>query len=52
MSSSSTPEPPGDDAARLALDEVEEVEALLEQRRPQAEAALAEGATPVGAAAG
>ena len=43
MSSSSTPERAGDDSAKLALDDVEEVEALLEQRRPQAEAALAEG---------
>jgi putative spermidine/putrescine transport system permease protein len=43
MSSSSTPERAGDDAARLALDDVEEVEALLEQRRPQAEAALGDG---------
>ena len=42
MSSSSTPEPPGDDAARVALDVVDEVEAILEQRPPQAEAALAD----------
>ena len=40
MSSSSTPEPPGSEAARLALDEVEEAEAILEQRPPKAEAAL------------
>jgi putative spermidine/putrescine transport system permease protein len=43
MSSSSTPEHAGDDAARLALEEVEEVEAILEQRPPKAEAALGEG---------
>ena len=43
MSSSSTPERPGDEAARLALDEVEEAEAILEQKSPQAEAALGEG---------
>jgi putative spermidine/putrescine transport system permease protein len=40
MSSSSTPEQPGDDATRLALEEVEEVEAILEQRPPKTEAAL------------
>ena len=44
MSSSSTPDPPGDDAAKLALDEVDEVEAILEQRPPQAEEALGDGA--------
>ena len=33
---------PGDEAARVALDEVDEVEAILEQRPPQAEAALAD----------
>ena len=43
MSSSSTPEPPGDEAARLALDEVEEAEAILEQRSPKAETALGDG---------
>jgi putative spermidine/putrescine transport system permease protein len=43
MSSSSTPDPPQDSAAKLALDEVDEVEAILEQRPPQAEAALGEG---------
>ncbi len=43
MSSSSTPERPGDEAARLALDEVREAEAILEQKSPQAEAALGEG---------
>ena len=32
----------GDDAARLALDEVDEVEAILEQRPPRAEEALAD----------
>ena len=44
MSSSSMPEPPGGEAARLALDEVEEAEAILEQRPPKAEKALGEGA--------
>ena len=43
MSSSSTPERPGDEAARLALDEVREAEAILEQKSPKAEAALGEG---------
>ena len=43
MSSSSTPEAQGDDAARVALDEVEEVEAILEQRPPRTEEALGEG---------
>jgi putative spermidine/putrescine transport system permease protein len=43
MSSSSTPEHPGDEGARLALDEVEEVEAFLDQRPPKAETALGEG---------
>src|SRR6186997_1871267 len=43
MSSSSTPEPPGKDAARIALDEVEEAEAVLEQRPPRDEGALGEG---------
>jgi putative spermidine/putrescine transport system permease protein len=44
MPSSSTPEPPGDEATRLALDEVDEVEAILEQQPPKAEAALGEAA--------
>ena len=52
MSSSSTPEPLGDDAARVALDEVDEVEAILEQRPPQAEEALGDGRDAVAAAAG
>jgi putative spermidine/putrescine transport system permease protein len=43
MSSSSTPEHLGDDAARLALEEVEEAEAVLEQHPKKAEAALGEG---------
>jgi putative spermidine/putrescine transport system permease protein len=43
MFSSSAPEPPVDDAARLALDEVQEAEAILEQRLPKAEKALGEG---------
>ena len=42
MSSSSTPEPPGLEGTRLALDEVEEVEAILEQQPPKVEAALGE----------
>ena len=41
MPSSSGPEPPGD-APRLALEEVEEAEAILEQQPPQAERALGE----------
>ena len=43
MSSSSTPERPGDEATRLALDEVLEAEAVLEQRPRKLEAALGEG---------
>jgi putative spermidine/putrescine transport system permease protein len=43
MSSSSTPERPGDEAARLALDDVQEAEAILDQQSPKAEAALGEG---------
>jgi putative spermidine/putrescine transport system permease protein len=47
MSSSSTPEPtpepPGPEAPRLAIEEVEEAEALLEQKPPRAEKALGEG---------
>ena len=45
MSSSSGPEPPrpDDEAQRIALGEVEEVEALLEQKPRQAEKALGEG---------
>ena len=43
MSSSSTPEPPPD-ASRLAIEEVEEAEAILRQRPPEAEAALGEAA--------
>lgn len=42
MSSSSTPEHPGSDASRAALQEVEEAEALLAQRPQQAEKALGE----------
>ncbi len=42
MSSSSASEPPGGEVARLALDEVEEVEAILEQTPPKAEVALGE----------
>jgi putative spermidine/putrescine transport system permease protein len=44
MSSSSTPELPDPAAAQLALDEVEEVEAILEQQPPKAEKALGEAA--------
>ena len=43
MSSSSTPEHPGGEAARLALEEVREAEAILEQRLPKSEAAHGEG---------
>ena len=43
MPSSSTPEPPGDEARLLALEEVEEAEAILEQKPQKAEAALGEG---------
>ncbi|HZR91769.1 MAG TPA: ABC transporter permease [Gaiellaceae bacterium] len=42
MSSSSTPERPADEAARLALDEVEEAESILGQQAPAAEVALGE----------
>ncbi len=53
MSSSSTPEPLGDDAARVALDEVDEVEAILEQRPPRSRGRRSEKVeTPVAAAAG
>jgi putative spermidine/putrescine transport system permease protein len=48
MSSSSTPESPGGEATRLALDEVEEVEAILEQQPPKAEAALGQAAARAG----
>ncbi|HEY7732057.1 MAG TPA: ABC transporter permease [Gaiellaceae bacterium] len=43
MSSSSTPEPSGAEATRLAISEVEEAEAVLEQRPPTAERELGEG---------
>jgi putative spermidine/putrescine transport system permease protein len=42
MSSSSTPEPPTNEAQRVALDEIEEAEALLQQNPPKAEQALGE----------
>ena len=42
MPSSSTPEHPGDEATRLALEEIEEAEAILEQKPPKAEKALGE----------
>jgi putative spermidine/putrescine transport system permease protein len=48
MSSSSTPEPPLDAAARLALEEIEEAEAILEQHAPKAEVALGESASRKG----
>jgi putative spermidine/putrescine transport system permease protein len=44
MPSSSASEPPGGEATRLALDEVDEVEAILEQKPPKAETALGETA--------
>ena len=44
MSSSSGPEPPHEppveEATRIAVEEIEEAEALLEQHRPKAEKAL------------
>jgi putative spermidine/putrescine transport system permease protein len=43
MSSSSGPDRLDEDAARLALDEVEEAEAVLQQQTPKAETALGEG---------
>jgi len=43
MSSSSTPEPQDTGATRIALDEVEEAEAILEQKPRMAEKALGEG---------
>ena len=43
MSSSSTPDSPGGEAQRLAIEEVEEAEAILEQRPQKAETALGEG---------
>ena len=43
MANSSTPDHPGEEATRLALDEVDEAEAIFVQRLPQAEGALAEG---------
>jgi putative spermidine/putrescine transport system permease protein len=48
MSSSSTPELPDSEATRLALAEVEEAEAILEQRPPSAEKALGEAASTRG----
>jgi len=48
MSSSSSPEPPGSEATRLALDEVEEVEAMLDQRPPKVEKALGQGESRFG----
>jgi putative spermidine/putrescine transport system permease protein len=44
MSSSSTPEPAAEEAPQLALEELEEVEAILEQQPPKTEAALGEAA--------
>jgi putative spermidine/putrescine transport system permease protein len=48
MPSSSAPEPPGDEATLLALEEIEEAEAILEQQPPQAERALGESAARAG----
>ena len=48
MSSSSTPDPPGDEAVRLALEEVEEAEAILEQQPPKAEKALGQAESRLG----
>jgi putative spermidine/putrescine transport system permease protein len=48
MPSSSTPEPPDASAAQLALEEVEEVEAILEQKPQKAEAALGQAAARAG----
>jgi putative spermidine/putrescine transport system permease protein len=44
MSSSSTPEPPPEDIPQMALEGVEEVEAILEQQPPKTEAALGQAA--------
>ena len=43
MSSSSTPDRLNEEGARLAIEEVEEAEAILDQRPPKAEGALGEG---------
>jgi putative spermidine/putrescine transport system permease protein len=43
MSSSSTPERPGERAGLIAIEEVEHAESILEQRPPKAETALGEG---------
>ena len=48
MSSSSTPEPQDTEATRMALEEVEEAEAILEQKPRTAEKALGEGARSKG----
>ena len=48
MSSSSTPELPDTEATRLAVAELEEAEAILEQRPPKAEKALGEAASSQG----
>ena len=43
MASSSTPDHPGDRASRLALEEVEEAEAILDQRPPKAKGPRRDG---------
>jgi putative spermidine/putrescine transport system permease protein len=52
MSSSSGPSAPGDEGTRLALGEIEEAEAILEQQPPKAEAALGEAARRAGGRGG
>ena len=42
MPSSSAPEPPGEEATRLAIEEVEEAKAILDQHPPKIEGALGE----------
>jgi putative spermidine/putrescine transport system permease protein len=48
MSSSSSPEPHGAEATRIAVEEVEEAERLLQQHRPKAEKALGESSRGAG----
>jgi putative spermidine/putrescine transport system permease protein len=48
MSSSSTPEQPALDAPQLALEDVEEAEAILEQKPPKVETALGEAGAQAG----
>jgi putative spermidine/putrescine transport system permease protein len=42
MSSSSSPRPPDEDATKLAIEEIEEAEAILDQQAPKVESALGE----------